>query len=320
MEGDAAGEVARPGHPRREGDRPGHAFLAVDAERPARRPPAGARRDVEHPLDAVVDDLEGDLAPEQDLDPPSWPAERRLGTRRAQERGGDARVERPRSREPRPLLEGEHRDGGLLAGLPRHAGGRHETEVDEELLDVAQAGGSRLGQRLPHRAAQVVAGEQADRDAALDPDPDPEHAGHGAQRADELPDPRLQRRLVAARDEPGGEVDGDDLPGDAQVTDRRPRRDRGPDAARPLRLRRPREERSHEPRDARSPALHRNGVRVLEEPHVASEHPRASARRSGEHERGERGRQEQSAPHAPRVQLPDALFLHPPSRRSATRQ
>ena len=82
--------------------------------------------------------------------------------------------------------------------------------------------------RLADRAAQVVAGEQADRDAALDPHADAEHSGDGAERADELADAGAQRGLVAAGREPRAEVDGDDAPGDADVPDRRARGDRAP--------------------------------------------------------------------------------------------
>ena len=79
--------------------------------------------DVEDPLDAVVDDLEGDLAAEVDLDPPPGAAQERLGPGGPPQHRADALVEHPVAGEPHPLLEREHRDGVLdervRAALPR---------------------------------------------------------------------------------------------------------------------------------------------------------------------------------------------------------
>jgi hypothetical protein len=256
---------------------------------------------MEDALHAVVDDGERHLAVEEDLDPLPGPAQDRRRPRRAEKRRRHLLVEHAGSRQPRPLLERQHGDRGLVARGPCHAGRGHEAEVCEQLLDVVQVGRTRLGQRLAHRSAEVVAGEEAHGDTALDPHPHAHDTPDRPQRADELPDAGVERGVIAAGGEPGGEVDGHHAPLDPKVAERRPARDRGPQALRALASRRPGEQRPDEAGDSRRGPVDGSGSSVPEEPDVAPERFRSCPRLAGEREGREDDERHRDTSHAPRV-------------------
>ena len=150
--------------------------------------------------DAIVDDQKSDLAPELHLDPPPGSPQRRLGAGRAQQRFDRGRAERSVPAEVRPLLEAEDSRRGLQIDRSRQPRGSHEAEIDEPLLKLARR---RPRQRLRcdrcrYRAAKVVAGEEAHRDASFDQHPHRQDAADAPHRSNQLADAGLKGRLVTA--------------------------------------------------------------------------------------------------------------------------
>ena len=235
---------------------------------------------------AVVDDLQGNLAPEVDLDPPPEARAARARARGEQERARHVLVEHAVASEPFPFLEREDRRRGLVAFAARDPRGSHEAEIREEALRRAKARSSCLGERLDNRSAEVVAGEESDRHAALDPNTHPEYAGDTAERPDELADACGEQPLVAPAREARHEIDGDDPTLDPHAANGRADRDRAPESFGALALRRAGEERPDEGRNARCGALYGSGLGGVQEPDVTRFRSRVDG--NGERDQGER--------------------------------
>ena len=176
---DPAGEVARPRHPASR-TAPTRTCAPCGRRGTTRSAStARARRDVEDALDAAVDDLRARPGGGGGSRRGS-PGRRATASGRADRRRSDGHlvVEDAVARQARATSR--RRAPRSTVSSPRPPvtpARRHEAEVDEQLLRRRGAlGVAGLAQRLAHGAAEVVAGEEADRDAALDADAHAEHA------------------------------------------------------------------------------------------------------------------------------------------------
>jgi hypothetical protein len=210
-------------------------------------------------------------------------------------------VEDAGARQSRPLLEGEDGNRRLVPRRPRHARRRHEAEVGEQLLDVAQRQWVRVGRRLADGRSEVVAGEEPDGNSALDPHANADDSGDGAQRPDQLSHARAERGVVPPRREARPEIDDHHAMRDREVAERRARRDRRAQPVAPLAACRPGEERANEPGNAGRRPMGGDRLPVPQEPHVTADRVRPGMRLAREREGGRHRKRERDARHAPWV-------------------
>ena len=85
--------------------------------------------------DAVVLDQQRELSAKLHLDPSAGSPSRRFGAGRPLERHDRVRAQRSVPAEAAPLLKAEDGGRGLQVDRPGQAGGRHEAEIDELLLE-----------------------------------------------------------------------------------------------------------------------------------------------------------------------------------------
>ena len=207
---------------------------------------------------------------------------------------------------PSPFLEREHRDGGLVSRPSRHPGLGHEPEIGQELLRLPEGRRALARERLAHRAAEVVAGKQADGNAALDPDAHADHTGHRPECPDELSDARGEQRLVTSGGEARAEVDRHHPSRDRQIADVGAGRNRTADPFCALCTSRPREERTQQARHGRSGPRDRHGLAVAQEPDLSAPRLGPAERRSGDRERAgsdSSGNRQPDAPHGAQFTL-----------------